>query len=95
MGPLEALMRRGIALQQRPGDQVDEQGEGDHVLVGGPPMACKDLVQEMVGRDEIEQVVDGIGQRQALTDFQLEGLHGIPSLEKSSSRSRNLSMPSG
>jgi hypothetical protein len=70
------LLGGALAPQKRVGDDVDELREGEDVLVGPPPGAVEDVVEEAVLGAEVEQAKDGIRQRQTLTNFPLEALQG-------------------
>jgi hypothetical protein len=55
-GLQEALMGGGLlACEKGVGDEVSEQGEGEDLLIGPSMVSLEDTVQEVVGRNVIEQ----------------------------------------
>ena len=59
-------MYSSLVLQEGVGDEVDEQGEGDDLLVGAAAVAGEDAGQEVGGRHEVLQPPTRLGQRQAV-----------------------------
>jgi hypothetical protein len=70
---LERPMRRLTIEHQGVGQQVDQVGEGNLLLVRSPAVSIEQIGQKGRVGHEIEQVQCGIGQRQPTTDLGSKG----------------------
>jgi len=90
LGVMEVPVGRALATQKGVGDDMDELGEGEDVLVRTSSVAVEDVVEESILRAEFEETEDTIRQGQTLADFSLEGLHQAPSRKSRTTPGGNL-----
>ena len=57
------VVGRAFVSQQGVGDEVDELGEGQGILVRAAAMTLEDAIEEVIGGGVIEEAEDGIGER--------------------------------
>jgi hypothetical protein len=73
LGLVEVLVGGVLAIQEGVGDEVDELGEGEDVLVGMAAVAVEEVVEEVVRGAEVQEAEDGIGERQTRAHFAFKG----------------------
>jgi hypothetical protein len=78
-GLAEGVVVRPLAVEEGVGDQLDEVGEREEILIGPSTVAVEELVEEVVRGAEVQEGENGIGQGQPPTHFPLKGFHGGPS----------------
>jgi hypothetical protein len=75
LGPREALASAAGMLQQGVADQLHEQREADHLLVGGAPVVGEDAGQERLLEFVIQQPISRLGQGQARQRLPCKATH--------------------
>ncbi len=78
LSPIEALAAAATVFQEGVADQVDQQGEGENLLVTPAAVVVEDLIQRAGIGDPPPQGQDGLGQRQTGQCIASWDFHGDP-----------------
>src|SRR5208283_2578597 len=89
---IKALAAAATVFQEGIADQVDEQGEGENLLVTPAPVVVEDLIERAGIGDPPPQGQDGLGQGQAGQRIAWWDFHGQPPGKKNLLISSSMSL---